>query len=417
MEVLVIGNGGREHALAWKLKQSPKVSKIYVAPGNAGTQDVGINLNIKTGEEILHWLMESSVSLVVVGPDKFLQEGLVDAIQKLGIPVFGPTRAAAEIEWSKSYAKQFMEEEEIPTAKHKTFTSGNKARKYIRQQKFPLVIKADGLAAGKGVVIAQDLSEADNAISQMLDEKLLGDSGSRILIEEYLDGFEISTHAFCSGEKALMFPSSKDHKRIYEHDLGPNTGGMGTIASVPSVSEAQLEEIKEKIILPTLRGLKQRGREFSGVLFPGIMITKDGPKVIEFNARFGDPETQSYMLLLESDLFEILYACAGGGIDMPEISWSGDYACCVILAAKGYPANPEKGATITILPHGPKDVLLFHAGTTQNEGLFVEGGRVLGVAARDKTLQEALNKVYLKIEQIDFNGKQFRKDIGASVLK
>ena len=280
-----------------------------------------------------------------------------------------------------------------------------------------MVIKADGLAAGKGVIIVKTLAEADVAIAEMLDKKVFGDSGSRIVIEEYLEGFEISTHAFCDGETAIMFPSSRDHKRIFEGDTGPNTGGMGTIAPVPSISNEQLQRIREQIVLPTLSGLKKRGRSFSGVLFPGIMMTKGGPRVIEFNARFGDPETQSYLLLLETDLFEIMYACATGTLKQQNIRWNEEFACCVVVAAKGYPAQPEIGAEITILPFESKDSIIFHAGTATSGGkLVVAGGRVLGVATKGNTPREAIERAYRRIGQINFPGKQFRKDIGASVL-
>ena len=299
MEVLIVGSGGREHALAWKLKQSPKVSKIYIASGNAGTALVGENVPIKSCVEILSWLETHPVGLVVIGPDNYLAEGLTDLIQKLGIPVFGPTKAAAEIEWSKSYAKQFMLEEGIPTARHRVFETAEVALKYIRKQQFPLVIKADGLAAGKGVVVAENLAEAEDAVDEIMNQKAHGDAGGRLIIEEFLEGFEISVHAFCDGENAILFPSSKDHKRVFDGDQGPNTGGMGTVAPVPLLSEKQMQLIQERIVLPTLRGLARRGRSFRGVLFPGIMLTKYGPSVIEFNARFGDPETQSYMRLLE----------------------------------------------------------------------------------------------------------------------
>lgn len=417
MKVLVVGSGGREHALAWKLKQSPKVDQVYIAPGNPGTKEVGENVTAESVGEILEWLRSNAVDMVVIGPDKYLAEGLADSVEDLGVPVFGPTKAAAEIEWSKAYAKQLMLDADIPTAAYQVFVDGNSARTYVRGRKLPLVIKADGLAAGKGVVVAQTLLEADEAIANMLEDKKFGESGSRIVIEEYLEGLEISTHAFCDGENATMFPSSKDHKRVFSDDKGPNTGGMGTVVPVPSVSDEQLELIKKQIVLPTLAALKERGRTFKGVLYPGIMLTKDGPKVIELNARFGDPETQSYMLLLETDLFEILYACATGKLAGTKVKWRDEFACCVVLAAKGYPENPEKGARVTILPFGPADAMIFHAGTAKEGGnLAVSGGRVLGVAAKGKTLQDALNKAYGKIAQIDFSGKQYRKDIGASVL-
>ena len=417
MKVLIVGSGGREHALAWKLKQSPKVSQIYIAPGNPGTAEVGENVDVTSHDEILEWLKKHIVDLVVIGPDQYLADGLTDAIQDLHIPVFGPTKTAAQIEWSKSYAKQFMREEGIPTARYEVFTDSENARAYVRTQALPLVVKADGLAAGKGVTIVHTLAEADQAIQEILDDKAFGESGNQIVIEEYLKGLEISTHAFCDGEHAVMFPAAKDHKRIFDGDKGPNTGGMGTIAPVPSVTNEQLEAIKTQIVLPTLAGLRKRNRSFTGVLFPGIMLTNEGPKVIEFNARFGDPEVQSYMLLLASDLLDVLYACTTGKLSEIDIRWSKDSACCIVLATKGYPIKSEKGDEVTLPTMKSKETVIFHSGTARKRNkLVTTGGRALGVAARGKSLKEVLDIAYQTADQINFAGKQFRKDIGTSVL-
>ena len=417
MKVLIVGSGGREHALAWKLGQSPKLEKIYIAPGNAGTALVGKNIPAKTTDEIVLWLKDNPMDLVVVGPDNYLAEGIVDEVQKLRITVFGPTKAAAEIEWSKSYAKQFMREERIPTAQYRVFTTAELARSYIRTQKLPLVIKADGLAFGKGVVIARTIEEADKAILDMLEKKIFGESGSLVIIEEYLEGFEVSVHAFCDGENAAMFPASKDHKRIFDGDRGSNTGGMGTVAPVSSVPARQLEIIREQIIMPTLASLKARGRPFKGILFPGIMLTRYGPKVIEFNARFGDPETQSYMRLLETDLPDILLACANGSLSTLDIKWSDKYASCIVLASAGYPGEYEKGIEITGLP-AESDVVVFHAGTKlEGDKYLTNGGRVLGVTTTGKTLEESLENSYDAIKAIKFDGMQFRSDIGAVTLE
>lgn len=414
MKVLIVGSGGREHALAWKLKQSPKVTQTFIAPGNAGTALVGTNVTARTSEEILEWLGKNKADLVVIGPDNYLAEGLSDSIQAMGVAVFGPTKAAAEIEWSKSYAKEFMQEENIPTARYQVFDKIENALEYVRKQSHPLVVKADGLAAGKGVVIAQNIEESERAISDIMDKKVHGDSGNSIVIEEYLRGFEISIHAFCDGENAVLFPPSKDHKRIFDGDTGPNTGGMGTIAPVPSVSEHDMSLIRECIVLPTLSGLKKRGRPFRGVLYPGIMLTKEGPKVIEFNARFGDPETQSYMRLLESDLFDVLYACATSSLKNTEIKWSSNSACCIVLASTGYPEFSEKG-TIIKVPTDTKETAVFHAGTVLREGeLVTNGGRVLGITAIGKTLKQALETAYGSITPNIFAGARYRKDIGAS---
>ncbi|MDP2631020.1 MAG: phosphoribosylamine--glycine ligase [Candidatus Uhrbacteria bacterium] len=412
MKVLVVGGGGREHSLVWKLKQSPRIKQIYIAPGNVGTSLLGENIEARTTSEILEWLQVHKMDLVIIGPDNYLAEGLTDLIQQLGIAVFGPTKAAAEIEWSKSYAKRFMQEENIPTARYQVFETTEQALGYVRGQKFPLVVKADGLAAGKGVVIATTLEEAERAIDDIMNARIHGDSGARVVIEDYLDGFEISVHVFCDGDNAILFPSSKDHKRIFDGDNGPNTGGMGTIAPVPLVSEKQMRIIRERIVVPTLAGLKKRGRPFKGILFPGIMLTNKGPMVIEFNARFGDPETQSYMRILESDLFDILSACASGSLKDFEIKWSDHYACCIVLASEGYPNAYEKGIPIT-LPAVSRDVVIFHAGTTLHEGqLVTDGGRVLGITAIGETLEQALETAYDSISSDIFNGVQYRKDIG-----
>jgi len=418
MKILVVGSGGREHTLVWKLKQSPTVRDIFVAPGNAGTGQIAENLPLVTTNEIIEWLKKNKVDLVIVGPDNYLEEGIVDEIKKLKIPVFGPTKVAAEIEWSKSFAKQFMQEEGIPTASFHVFSDYKKASEYTKTQKFPLVIKASGLALGKGVVVAHNLSEAEQALKKMMNEKIFGSAGMDVVIEEFLVGKEISIHAFCDGETAILFPAAEDHKRIFDEDKGPNTGGMGTIAPVPWVSDKILKEIEEKIVQPTLRALKKRGRPFSGILFPGVMITDEGPKAIEFNARFGDPETQSYMRILETDLVEILLACTNGMLKKQKIKWSKKSACCVVCASGGYPGKYETGKTISGLDtiHN-KSVVVFHAGTKMDGNKAVtNGGRVLGVTAVGKNLKTALSKSYDAIKSISFEGMQYRKDIGKKSL-
>ena len=418
MKILVVGSGGREHSLVWKLKQSPTVRDIFVAPGNAGTGQIAENLPLVTTNEIIEWLKKNKVDLVIVGPDNYLEEGIVDEIKKLKIPVFGPTKVAAEIEWSKSFAKQFMQEEGIPTASFHVFSDYKKASEYTKTQKFPLVIKASGLALGKGVVVAHNLSEAEQALKKMMNEKIFGSAGMDVVIEEFLVGKEISIHAFCDGETAILFPAAEDHKRIFDEDKGPNTGGMGTIAPVPWVSDKILKEIEEKIVQPTLRALKKRGRPFSGILFPGVMITDEGPKAIEFNARFGDPETQSYMRILETDLVEILLACTNGMLKKQKIKWSKKSACCVVCASGGYPGKYETGKTISGLDtiHN-KSVVVFHAGTKMDGNKAVtNGGRVLGGTAVGKNLKTALSKSYDAIKSISFEGMQYRKDIGKKSL-
>lgn len=415
MDILVVGSGGREHALVWKLSQSPKVKNIYVAPGNAGTASIAKNIPHSKTNEIIIWLKRNKVGLVIIGPDNYLAEGIVDKIQNLKIPVFGPTKSAAKIEWSKSFAKKFMLEENIPTALFKYFTDFSKAKKYIKHQIFPLVIKVDGLALGKGVRIVKNLKEGIQALEDMMKSKIFGAAGNTVIIEEFLIGKEISIHAFCDGETFYTFPTSKDHKRALDNNRGPNTGGMGTIAPVPGINPKVLKEIERKIILPTLNGLSKRGSPFSGILYPGIMLTKNGPKVIEFNARFGDPETQSYMRILKSDLADILIACATGNLKKIKIKWYSKSACCVVLTSRGYPGLYEKGKIIEGLDYAQelKDIVVFHAGTKRSSNNVVtNGGRVLGVTAVATSLPRTLKKAYTAIKSIKFSGKQFRKDIG-----
>lgn len=414
MKILIVGSGGREHALAWKISKSEKARKIFIAPGNAGTAALGENIEITTTEQIINWLVDNAVDLAVIGSDSYLAEGLADKIMALKIPVFGPTKAAAEIEWSKSFAKKLMEEEGIPTASSWAFTDYAEAIKYATEQRFPIVIKADGLAQGKGVVIAENIGEAEDALKKMMKDKIFGEAGNEVVIEEYLEGKEISIHAFCDSDNVSIFPASQDHKRIWDGDRGPNTGGMGTIAPVSWVTDELLEEIKEKIVLPCVRGLKKRGRPFVGVLYPGIMITEEGPKVIEFNARFGDPETQSYMRILKTDLLGILLACANHKLTDIKIEWENKSACCVVLSSGGYPGTYEKGKIISGLKKAENgEIKIFHAGTEKDNGEIVtNGGRVLGVTAIGDNLQNSLSKAYKSIENISFDGIEFRRDIG-----
>ncbi|HYC34492.1 MAG TPA: phosphoribosylamine--glycine ligase [Candidatus Paceibacterota bacterium] len=418
LKVLIIGGGGREHALSWKLKQSPKVEKIFMAPGNAGTAQIAENLGISKKEEIIEWLKSNPMDLVVVGPDDYLAIGMTDAVRELNIPVFGPTKAAAEIEWSKSFAKELMRTAGIPTARFENFTDPVAALSYIEKGSFPVVIKASGLAAGKGVIIANDFSEAEAAVKEIMESKIFGESGNTIVIEEYLLGREISTHAFSDGEHISMFPSAQDHKRIFENDEGPNTGGMGTVAPLPWVTGDHMKVIEEQIVRPLIKALKAQGTPFRGLLFPGVMITEEGPKVIEFNARFGDPETQSYMRLLETDLVDILFACINGTLDTQEIKWSNKSAATVMLASSGYPGNYEKGKEILGLEKNTDtDIVVFHGGTKLQDGkLVTNGGRVLGISAVGDNLQDALNKSYKAIENISFEGMQYRRDIGKKSL-
>ncbi len=420
MNILIIGSGGREHALAWKLKQSPKIAQIFVAPGNAGTAAIATNIPISDTYDILAWLKEHPVDLVVIAPDNYLAEGMADELKAMNIPAFGPTRLASEIEWSKAFAKSFMKEAGIPTARFEMFTSIDAAIAYVQGQAFPLVIKASGLALGKGVVIAENVEEAEQALDDMMVRKIFAEAGSEVVIEEFLQGKEISIHAFCDGETAKLFPSAQDHKRIYDGDKGPNTGGMGAVAPLPWVTDEQMKDIEEKIVKPTLAALKKQGREFKGILYPGIMITREGPKVIEFNARFGDPETQVYMCLLETDLSDILLSCVNGTLAAQEIKWSSKFATCIICASGGYPDTYAKGKVIHGLDaHFHEDMVIFHSGTKfdeKNKMIVSDGGRVFGITAIAGTFSQSLTKAYAAVSDVSFEGMQYRKDIGRKSL-
>lgn len=418
-KILIIASGGREHALGWKLRESPKVGKIYFAPGSIGTENVGESTGIEAlnFEALTKFAIKNNIDLTVAAPDDILAAGIVNAFQKKGLRIFGPTKEAAKIEWSKAFAKALMEEQKIPTAKYKTFTNAASAKNYIKNQKLPVAIKASGLALGKGVVIANDQKEAMQAIDDAMVKKVFGEAGSEVVIEEFLEGKEISIHVFTDGKTYSIFPTARDHKPIYDGNKGPNTGGMGTIAPVPGISKKDIEDIKEKIVEPALEGLRKKGTPFTGCLYPGLMMTKAGPKVIEFNSRFGDPEMESYMRLLDSDLFEILDSCAEGTLDRVKIKWSEKSACCVVLTSAGYPASSHKGDVVKSLEKykNSRDIEIFHFATKlENDQIVTNGGRVLGVTATGKNLEVALKKAYSAIgaKGINFEGMQYRSDIG-----
>jgi len=415
--VLIVGSGGREHALGWKLAQSSQVEKLYFAPGNGGTTRIGTNvsLDLSNHEAVIEWAQDNSVSLVVVAPDDYLAAGLVDSLTNAGICAFGPTRDAAKIEWSKAYAKEIMELVGIPTAAHESFTDYESARTYVESQKVPIVIKASGLAAGKGVVIAHTKEEAFETLSSFMCDSKHGEAGKEVVVEEFLEGQEFSVHVMCDGSRAFLFPPSQDHKQVYDHDKGPNTGGMGTIAPLSWVTEDIMRQVSDVVVEPLLAELRRRKTPFQGLLYPGLMMTKEGPKVIEFNARFGDPETQSYMRLLESDLFTIMKASAEGKLDSSMFSWKPVSAVCIILASLGYPDAYEKGKTIEGLTDVDthEDVVVFHAGTKkEGDTVVTNGGRVLNVTAVGSTLDVALEKAYAAIKGIHFDGMHYRTDIG-----
>lgn len=417
--VLIIGSGGREHALGWKLKQSPQIGKIYFAPGSAGTELIGetTGIGIFDHKSLIQFALDKKIYLTVAGPDDALAGGVVNAFAQKGLKIFGATKEAAQIESSKAFAKQLMIDEKIPTAKYQAFSDFVKAKKYISKHSLPIVIKASGLALGKGVVIAKSLEEAEKTLEDIMVKKIFGKAGDTVVIEEFLQGGEISIHAFSDGKNISLFPPSRDHKPIFEGNIGPNTGGMGTIAPVPGITEKQLELIKQTIVLPLIKGMKKRGIPFAGCLYPGLMMTKDGPKVVEFNSRFGDPETQSYMRLLSTDLFDILIACAQGKLADINIEWENKSACCIVLASGGYPGVYKKGEVIRGIEEAEKDknIVVFHAGTANcNNEICTNGGRVLGITATGKTLDEALDKSYSVIGKngIYFNSMQYRRDIG-----
>lgn len=414
--VLVIGGGGREHALAWKLSQSANINKLYVAPGNAGTEQLAENVPIQSDDisSLLNFALQNKIDLTVVGPDNSLKAGIADIFQKHGLKIFGPTKKASEIEWSKTFAKQLMTKYGIPTAKFASFSSLNKAASYVSQNKLPIVIKVDGLALGKGVFICHTFADAKKALTSIMSENSFGTSGSKVVIEEYLEGTEISAHALCDGDNFILFPLSQDHKRIGEGNTGSNTGGMGTICPV----SGPIGEIR-RIVSQTLQALKKEGREFSGCLYPGIMLTNDGPKVLEFNARFGDPETQSYMRLLKNDLLEVFTAVTEKRLNTIRLDWSPGTAACIVLASKGYPGKYLKGFEISGLSSISENrIVIFHAGTkTQTGKLFTNSGRVLSVTSKSATLTGAINKAYETVEKISFKGKQFRRDIGHQFLQ
>jgi len=420
INVLIIGSGGREHALAWKLEQSPRIGKLYVAPGNGGTRQVAENIPIEANDidGLVQFAEKNEIGLTVVGPDDPLSLGIVDAFQARGLRIFGPTRAATEIESSKAFAKNLMSEAGIPTAIFKIFSEYDKALVYIREQGAPIVVKASGLALGKGVYVCKTLTQAEAALAEIMLDHIHKDAGNEVVVEEFLNGQEISIHAFCDGKTFTLLPPAQDHKPIHDGDEGKNTGGMGTIAPVLWVSADTLQTLGEQVVRPTLDALAKRGRQFSGLLYPGLKMTTNGPRVLEFNARFGDPETQSYMRLLKTDLFDILDACVDGTLAKLAIEWHSGFATCVVIASGGYPDEYKKGVPIRGVAdaeHVP-DVVVFHAGTSFDGELKTSGGRVLGVTAIGTTLREALDRAYEATQQIQFEGMQYRRDIGAKAL-
>ncbi len=422
MNILVIGSGGREHTLAWKLSQSPKADKIYALPGNPGMADVAMcveGISITDNAAVVDFAQKHDIGLVVVGPEVPLTNGLVDAVTAAGIKAFGPVQAAAQIEGSKAFSKALMKKYNIPTAKYEVFTEAKAAREYIRQEGAPIVIKADGLAAGKGVIVAMTEEEALQAITDIMEDQEFGAAGSRVVIEEFMEGEEASLLCFTDGKTICPMISSQDHKRAYDGDKGPNTGGMGTYAPAPVMTDKMVQEAYDKILVPTIKAMEAEGKPYKGCLYAGLMITAEGPKVVEFNARFGDPETQVVLPLLNSDLVDIMLACADGTLAEQDIQWSDGAAVCVVMAAGGYPKAYKKGDAITGLDEAKNaGALIFHAGTAHKDGQIVtDGGRVLGVVAKADTVRAAVDKAYAGVEKISFKDAFYRKDIAHRALE
>ena len=420
MKVCVIGNGGREHALAWRLSISPSVTKVYAIPGSAAMSDCAelVGIDWQQSDHLINFLKDNQVDLVVVGPEAPLVAGLADELNKAGIPVFGPSKAAAQLEGSKVFAKDLMKKYNIPTAAYGVFHNVEEAKAFIATTGAPIVVKADGLAAGKGVVVAMTVEEANAAVEDMLSGNRFGDAGSTVVIEEFMEGEEASLLAFVDGKTIVPMIASQDHKRIFDGDKGPNTGGMGTYAPAPVLTDALRDEAMKTILEPMVGAMQKEGMPYVGCLYAGLMITAEGPKVVEFNARFGDPETQVVLPLLDSDLGQIMMACATGNLTAEMVKWKDSSAACVILASKGYPETSSKGDVI----HGDikqhDTTIVFHSGTKLvGEEYVTNGGRVLGVVGLGKDLRTALDRAYGRIEHIDFEGMQYRTDIGAKAFK
>lgn len=427
MKILVIGGGGREHALAWKLAESPKATKVYVAPGNGGTALAGgklENLNITDVKALREWAQAEKIAVTVVGPEAPLAAGVVDEFRAHGLKVFGPTKTAAQLESSKAFSKDFMARHSIPTAQYETFTDPVAAHAYVDRLGAPIVIKADGLAAGKGVVVAMSLQEAHDAVDFMLVDNKYGvqhnEGGARVVIEEFLDGEEASFIVLCDGKNVLALATSQDHKRLKDGDQGPNTGGMGAYSPAPVVTADVHARAMREIILPTIRGMEKDGVPYTGFLYAGLMIDKAGhPKTLEFNCRMGDPETQPIMMRLKSDLVDVMLAACEGRLDQLELQWDRRTALGVVMAAAGYPEDPRKGDVITGLPASADDAMVFHAGTQLGDDgqPVTSGGRVLCVTVLADSVKQAQQKVYDVARGIHFDGAQYRRDIGFRAVK
>jgi len=424
MKILVIGSGGREHALCWKIGQSSLVEKLYCAPGNGGTTRIAENVDVEASDikGLADFASKEKIDLTVVGPELPLCLGIVDEFEKRELKIFGPNKKAAELEGSKIFAKQFMERHKIPTPKALVAESADEAKKILSSDEFsfPLVIKADGLAAGKGAIICMDQEKAEETVNLMMVEKEFGDAGNRILVEEYLTGKEASFIVITDGVKIMPFVTTMDHKPVYDGDKGPNTGGMGAISPSPFIDQKLFADIVDRLVFPTVTRMLEEGRKYTGVLYLGLMLTEEGPKVLEYNCRFGDPETQPQVLRMKSDLVETLLAALEGDVLGKPIQWSTKPSACVVLASGGYPGKYEKGKLIKGLDQESRitGVTVFHAGTKcEYDKFYTSGGRVLGVCASESNLSETMEKIYQAISEIEFEDKHFRRDIGAQKME
>ena len=418
MKVLVVGSGGREHAICWALHKSPKVTELCCAPGNGGIGEIARCVDVKATDipGMVAWAKENQMDFVMVAPDDPLAMGMVDAMEASGIRAFGPKANAAIIEGSKAFSKALMKKYGIPTAAYEVFTDKDAALSYVEAQGAPIVVKCDGLALGKGVVVAHTLEEAKAAVVNMMENKAFGAAGAKVVIEECMTGPEVTVLAFTDGKTIVPMPSSQDHKRAYDGDKGPNTGGMGAISPCPNYTPELAKTCMDTIFLPTVKALNAEGRTFKGVIYFGMMLTPEGPKVVEYNARFGDPECQAVLSLLETDLMDILEACVDGTLDQLDVKFKDAASCCLVLASGGYPVAYEKGKEITGLDQ-VKDAVVFHAGTKKQDGKFLtNGGRVLGVTAVAPTLREAVVKAYAAAGPVNFEKMHFRTDIGYHIL-
>jgi phosphoribosylamine--glycine ligase len=420
MKILIIGGGGREHALAWKIAQSPKITELFCAPGNPGTASIATNLDIPADDidSLIQFALQQSIDLTVVGPEQPLVLGLADWFQENGLKVFGPSAKATQLEGSKVFSKVLMQKYNIPTAAYAAFDDADEARAYLKG-KGPQVVKADGLAAGKGVFVCADEAEAVDAINQIMNDRIFGESGNRIIIEERLEGQEVSLLAFTDGITVLPMEVAQDHKAVFDGDTGPNTGGMGAYSPAPIFTPELKQEVIQRIMVQAVNGMRADGIPYRGVLYAGLMITDKGPKTLEFNARFGDPETQPLMMRMQSDIVPIMEACADGTLDTCTLEWKPEAAVCVVMASEGYPGSYEKGKSIHGLDQANalSGVTVFHAGTKQaGDEIVTSGGRVLGVTALGDTVQTAIEKAYQAVGKIQWPGVQYRKDIGQKAL-